>query len=282
MQDGTRQYEFTQLPECLVLTLNRFTYDAKVGRRSKLHTDVPVSPVLDIPLVPNVRPHAPAAADGSTGGGGFAEVNVHARAGENGVSPTEGESALHEPTSVSAGASTIQIQSPILSEPWSVRYVLRSIVVHSGNSPSSGHYFSYGLDQTPNGVGESWHVFNDSSVGPIAEPTIGAAIQRSSGTPYILCYVKVDGEDGAGAAMPVDPPLPSDVEQKLAGDNTSFIREAGQALARAAAGQFRGSGGTRRFDDSDERGGGGGGGQGFGGSGPGHGFGGGGSLPYIQ
>mmetsp|Transcript_8244 Transcript_8244/g.24461 ORF Transcript_8244/g.24461 Transcript_8244/m.24461 type:complete len:686 (-) Transcript_8244:114-2171(-) len=294
LQDGTRRFEFTALPDCLILTLNRFTYDPKTMRRSKLFTEVPVALDLNVPMRPLTPPPVDNPAKSTTG---TAPMDPEAKFADNAmeIEPTSAEREVDGGGAAAAApvapgqATDDTAESPLPGPGKVVPYSLRAVVVHSGFSPNSGHYFSYALDSSAIAASETWHVFNDSSVSPITEPTVGDAIQRSSGTPYILVY---DRTPDGPAVVSIDPPLPSRVEAKLSSDNSAFVRETTAALARAARGNFRGNGGgpPGRGSGSGPPGGGGGfGGHRFGGNGHGGGsmggMGGGGfgsSLPYIQ
>ena len=143
-QDGSRLTKLTKLPNCLILTLNRFSFSRESNSRSK---------ILDQVKIPSDIYFTHCRADSSIT-----------------VSP-------EQPGSTST-------------------YKLYAAVIHSGSTPDSGHYFTYGA---PSAFAPSLNIlkhsllFNDSIVESIDSDQINSP-RTSIETPYLLFYQQVNDE----------------------------------------------------------------------------------------
>ncbi|XP_074761126.1 ubiquitin carboxyl-terminal hydrolase 38 isoform X4 [Athene noctua] len=181
--------------------------------------------------------------------------------------------------------------------PQLVPYVLSSVVVHSGVSSESGHYYSYARNVTGSGPSglchpstalslvspqdkllteEKWFLFNDSRVTFTSFQSVQKITSRfPKDTAYVLFYKKQNSTCGLNASsanglwINGDPPLQKDLMDAITKDNKLYLQEQElsartQALQAASAScSFRPNG----FDDNDPPGScgpaGGGGGGGF-------------------
>ncbi|KGL85282.1 Ubiquitin carboxyl-terminal hydrolase 38, partial [Tinamus guttatus] len=164
-----------------------------------------------------------------------------------------------------------------------------SVVVHSGVSSESGHYYSYArnvTEESPSTVVENdldaempkeWFLFNDSRVTFTSFQSVQKITSRfPKDTAYVLFYKKQNNTCGFstnsmnGLWVNGDPPLQKDLMDAITKDNKLYLQEQElsartQALQAASAScSFRPNG----FDDNDPPGscgpaGGGGGGSGF-------------------
>ncbi|NXJ02497.1 UBP38 hydrolase, partial [Psophia crepitans] len=275
LQDAEKTMQIIEAPEYLILTLVRFAYDPKCHVRRKILDNVSLPLDLKLPV------KAGASSQGVVSGGWPVDVEV-SDSGENIVKKLK-----------ASGTSEMTCTK---LEP----YVLNSVVVHSGLTSESGHYYSYTRNDTglgPSGpclqstavplvspqdnvlTGESpttvendtdmsreWLLFNDSRV----TFTSFQSIQKITNTfpkdtAYVLFYKKQSSTNSANG----DPPLQKDLMDAIVKDNKLYLQEQElsartQALQAASASCcFRPNG----FDDNDPPGScgpaGGGGGGGF-------------------
>ncbi|CAH2324871.1 ubiquitin carboxyl-terminal hydrolase 38 isoform X2 [Pelobates cultripes] len=168
LQTAERTKMIVEEPQYLILTLLRFAYDTICNVKHKILEPVSIPLVLDLPVE---RSTSPAASVDQT---------------------LENENKIPEVEDMSHN----QQQVP---------YVLNSVVVHSGLSSDSGHYYSYARDISDNSGcshsekhslalgsvngNEEWFLFDDSSV---SRKTTHFVLNRqpSMATPYILIYKK--------------------------------------------------------------------------------------------
>ncbi|XP_050751603.1 ubiquitin carboxyl-terminal hydrolase 38 isoform X4 [Gymnogyps californianus] len=177
--------------------------------------------------------------------------------------------------------------------PQLVPYLLSSVVVHSGVSSESGHYYSYARNVTGSGpsglchqstalslldteMPREWFLFNDSRVTFTSFQSVQKITSRfPKDTAYVLFYKKRNSTCGFntssanGLWVNGDPPLQKDLMDAITKDNKLYLQEQElsartQALQAASAScSFRPNG----FDDNDPPGScgptGGGGGGGF-------------------
>ncbi|XP_059682763.1 ubiquitin carboxyl-terminal hydrolase 38 isoform X4 [Gavia stellata] len=177
--------------------------------------------------------------------------------------------------------------------PQLVPYMLSSVVVHSGVSSESGHYYSYARNVTGSGpsgfchqstalslldaeMPREWFLFNDSRVTFTSFQSVQKITSRfPKDTAYVLFYKKQNSTCGFntnsanGLWVNGDPPLQKDLMDAITKDNKLYLQEQElsartQALQAASAScSFRPNG----FDDNDPPGScgptGGGGGGGF-------------------
>uniref|UniRef100_A0A4W5NQK0 Ubiquitin specific peptidase 38 n=1 Tax=Hucho hucho TaxID=62062 RepID=A0A4W5NQK0_9TELE len=261
LQRAERGMRVVAAPEYLILTLLRFSYDAKCHVRRKILDNVTIPPLMRLPV------HAP---------------------------PPKHSSSSSSPTS-----SPLQVDSPESSENlakklkpsevgvWPtaqfIPYVLSSVVMHSGMSSESGHYYSYGRNlngadgaqhhlasslalgvEPGNGQTEpialtcaahlgathpkqeveevcggqaagDWLLFNDSRVTFTSLGSVQNVTNRfPKDTAYVLIYRKQDvtgGQNGTGGVtangmrLGSEPPLQKELMDAVTKDNKLFLQE---------------------------------------------------------
>lgn len=122
LQNAEKTMQITEEPEYLILTLLRFSYDQKYHVRRKILDNVSLPLVLELP-VKRTLTHSPLPESWSLEVGSTDSIENLAKK----LKPSGADEA-HGP-------------SP-------VPYVLSSVVVHSGISSESGHYYSYARNVT--------------------------------------------------------------------------------------------------------------------------------------
>nr|XP_033795813.1 ubiquitin carboxyl-terminal hydrolase 38 [Geotrypetes seraphini]XP_033795818.1 ubiquitin carboxyl-terminal hydrolase 38 [Geotrypetes seraphini] len=140
LQNAEKTMQIMDEPEYLILTLLRFSYDPKCHIRRKILDNVSLPLVLELPVKRTTSSLAQAA-------GNWA-VNMEFHIGENLAKKLK-----------PSGTEDICTQL--------VPYVLSSIVVHSGISSESGHYYSYARNVAGTGSpGQLCHQPNTLALGP--------------------------------------------------------------------------------------------------------------------
>uniref|UniRef100_A0A8C7P3B8 USP domain-containing protein n=1 Tax=Oncorhynchus mykiss TaxID=8022 RepID=A0A8C7P3B8_ONCMY len=257
LQRAERGMRVVAAPEYLILTLLRFSYDAKCHVRRKILDNVTIPPLMRLPV------HAP---------------------------PPK-----HSSFSTLPPSSPLQVDSPESSENlakklkpsevgvWPaarfVPYVLSSVVMHSGMSSESGHYYSYGRNlngadgaqhhlANPLALGEDpgngqtepialtcsgathpkqeveevcggqaagdWLLFNDSRVTFTSLGSVQNVTNRfPKDTAYVLIYRKQDvtggqnstgGVTANGMRLGSEPPLQKELMDAVTKDNKLFLQ----------------------------------------------------------
>ncbi|KAM6269817.1 ubiquitin carboxyl-terminal hydrolase 38 [Porphyrio hochstetteri] len=281
LQDAEKTMQIIEEPEYLILTLLRFAYDPKCHVRRKILDDVSLPLGLTLPVKRVKRPSS--SLDEMSG-----SCSVGDEASENG----ENLPKKRKPS----GAS--EVACPQL-EP----YTLNSVVMHSGVTSESGHYYSYARHVTSSGPSgpcpessslvppqeellaersptvvekdtdqsTDWFLFNDTRVTFASFQSVQKITSRfPKDTAYVLFYKKHNSTCGLNMSFANgDPPLQKDLMDAIAKDNKLYLQEQElsartQALQAASAScSFRPNG----FDDNDPPGScgptGGGGGGGF-------------------
>uniref|UniRef100_A0A671KS69 Ubiquitin carboxyl-terminal hydrolase n=1 Tax=Sinocyclocheilus anshuiensis TaxID=1608454 RepID=A0A671KS69_9TELE len=135
LQRAKKVMQVVVAPEYLILTLLRFSYDATCHVRRKILDNVGIPLHMSLPL----RQHGISASTSSS----------TAATSSSSDSPDSGENLAKKlkPSRKEDGMAVNRINSETNdsdSEMLSVPYVLSSVVVHSGMSSESGHYYSYG------------------------------------------------------------------------------------------------------------------------------------------
>ncbi|KAJ7320486.1 hypothetical protein JRQ81_019997 [Phrynocephalus forsythii] len=125
LQNTEKTMQIVEEPEYLILTLLRFSYDPKCHIRRKILDDVSLPLVLELP----VRRTVPS----NTVSGMWSMGVEFSDTGENLVKKLKPCGAEEE------------------NCPQLVPYVLSSVVVHSGISSESGHYYSYARNVASSG-----------------------------------------------------------------------------------------------------------------------------------
>ncbi|XP_019389950.1 PREDICTED: ubiquitin carboxyl-terminal hydrolase 38 isoform X1 [Crocodylus porosus] len=127
LQNAEKTMQIVEEPEYLILTLLRFSYDPKCHIRRKILDSVSLPLVLELPVKRTASPL-------STVSGGWPEDVEFSDIGENLAKKLK-----------PSGADEVNC-------PQLVPYVLSSVVVHSGVSSESGHYYSYARNVTGSGL----------------------------------------------------------------------------------------------------------------------------------
>nr|XP_044987415.1 ubiquitin carboxyl-terminal hydrolase 38 isoform X2 [Jaculus jaculus] len=217
LQNAEKTMQITEEPEYLILTLLRFSYDQKYHVRRKILDNVSLPLVLELP-----------------------------------VKRTNSFSSLSESWSIDVDFTDINENiakklKPSTTEdafcPTLVPYLLSSVVVHSGVSSESGHYYSYARNITGSGSsyqmcpqpeslalapshshlrGESpstvteqelenkemskeWFLFNDSRVTFTSFQSVQKITSRfPKDTAYVLLYKKQNSTKGLGGNNPTN------------------------------------------------------------------------------
>ncbi|KAK7161615.1 hypothetical protein R3I94_004333 [Phoxinus phoxinus] len=132
LQRAEKVMRVVAAPEYLILTLLRFSYDATCHVRRKILDNVGIPLHMCLPL----RQHgSPASSPSSTA---VASSSDSPESGENlakKLKPSQKEEGMTE-----CRTKSKKNDAEVLSVP----YVLSSVVMHSGMSSESGHYYSYG------------------------------------------------------------------------------------------------------------------------------------------
>jgi hypothetical protein len=172
-------------PAHLFLHLSRMAFDQRVQRAVKDHAHVPLQPVFVLPPPPAQLAHAvrASAARGAEGGSGSG-------------------SGQH------ANAEALPPLPVIATQP--TAYGLYAVIVHSGDSANSGHYYSYARRSGGGGSGgggggggdlrkaddpaSPWVLLNDTRVGRVQWATMRDALAASlTDSAYMLLYHKLQG-----------------------------------------------------------------------------------------
>uniref|UniRef100_A0A8D3DED9 USP domain-containing protein n=1 Tax=Scophthalmus maximus TaxID=52904 RepID=A0A8D3DED9_SCOMX len=304
LQRAEKTLKVVSAPEYLILTLLRFSYDAKCHVRRKILDNVTIPPLMRLPV------HGPSmTAQCSSSTSSSLQVDS-LESSENlakKLKPSQKEEDEEEKERIDG---TEQINGEEAMPVLSVPYVLSSVVIHSGMSSESGHYYSYGRnisgedvgngqsegslgtcsalsiptgqgDTVPDGVQEArdWLLFNDSRVTFTSFQSVQNITNRfPKDTAYVLMYRKqaLQGQDANGGLngmrLSAEPPLQKELLDAIIKDNKLFLQEQ-ELNARTQALQAPSSSCSFRPNGSDDNnppgscgpsGGGGGGGGGGG------------------
>ncbi|KPI86366.1 putative ubiquitin hydrolase putative cysteine peptidase Clan CA family C19 [Leptomonas seymouri] len=128
------------LPWYLAVQLNRFAYQRSTQSYAKVVKGVPLNEILLLPAYPmEERPPAPrrAAEDAPGDGTGAQQLRQHPQ-------PHSGHDNSHEESEAAAQGSRSGSSNSktVTATPVWVAYRLQAIVIHSGSTLSSGHYFA--------------------------------------------------------------------------------------------------------------------------------------------
>ena len=253
LQNGEREIRFIQLPNYLVVTLLRFSYDPISQTRSKLLTDVNFPEEISLPVVEQLMPHSSERSPSSHSTSlspTFVKQIVPALGKQ--ISPTSSPSKLSSSNLAnmqqffpSSSKTTSPVASPsspgrqaLTSSPRSSRnspasvkenlsllrseqYVLVATTFHSGISLDSGHYYSYARTVSQSASNnDTWFLFNDSRVSQTQFSTFSKTTQRfRHDTPYLLIYQKVHSSFNNST----DVTLSKELLRKIEEDNRLFV-----------------------------------------------------------
>ncbi|XP_003221712.2 ubiquitin carboxyl-terminal hydrolase 38 isoform X1 [Anolis carolinensis] len=215
LQNAEKTMQVVEEPEYLILTLLRFSYDPKCHIRRKILDNVSLPLVLELPVKRTVSSLSPVS--------GVWSVGVEfSDTGENLAKKLKPSGAEE------AGCSQL------------IPYVLSSVVVHSGISSESGHYYSYARNVSSSGsssgsfdqsqslalaypqnnfmageapvaavekklgeneVSKEWFLFNDSRVTFTSFQSVQKITSRfPKDTAYVLLYKKQNSANALNAS----------------------------------------------------------------------------------
>lgn len=138
LQRAERTMKVVSAPQYLILTLLRFSYDAKCHIRRKILENVTIPPLMRLPVH---APSTPTQCSSSTSSPLQVDSPESSENLAKKLKPSqkdeeeEGKERIDGAEQMSRGGE-MSVQS--------VPYVLSSVVMHSGVSSESGHYYSYG------------------------------------------------------------------------------------------------------------------------------------------
>uniref|UniRef100_A0A1A8MFA2 Ubiquitin carboxyl-terminal hydrolase n=4 Tax=Nothobranchius pienaari TaxID=704102 RepID=A0A1A8MFA2_9TELE len=303
LQRAERTLRLVSAPEYLILTLLRFSYDAKCHTRRKILDNVTIPPALRLPVHVPTPPARWSSASSSP-------VQVDSPESSENLAKKLKPSQGDEKEDGTQRIDEVQEVNRVGDAPvHSVPYMLSSVVVHSGVSSESGHYYSYGRNisgadpANPSPDGEDlekgpaarslctpelsdgrqeekeWLLFNDSRVTFTSLQSAQNITKRfPKDTAYVLMYRKQEvpgehsngGVKASGMSLSVEPPLQKELLDAIIKDNKLYLQEQ-ELNARTQALQASSSSCSFRPNGSDDNNppgscgpsGGGGGGGGF-------------------
>lgn len=152
LQRAEKTMKVVSAPEYLILTLLRFSYDAKCHVRRKILDNVTIPPLMRLPVhVPSLPTQcsssssSPLQVDSPESSENLAKKLKPSQKDEE----EEENERIDQTEPINRGG-----EMPVQSAP----YVLSSVVMHSGISSESGHYYSYG--RNINGADGTQHPAN--------------------------------------------------------------------------------------------------------------------------
>lgn len=152
LQRAERTLKVVSAPEYLILTLLRFSYDAKCHVRRKILENVTIPPLMRLPVH---APSRPTQCSSSTSSPLQVDSPESSENLAKKLKPSQKDEEEEEKERIDGSEHThrggeMSVQS--------VPYVLSSVVMHSGVSSESGHYYSYG--RNINGADGAQHPAN--------------------------------------------------------------------------------------------------------------------------
>ncbi|XP_008300867.1 ubiquitin carboxyl-terminal hydrolase 38 [Stegastes partitus] len=156
LQRAERTMKVVSAPEYLILTLLRFAYDAKCHIRRKILDNVTIPPLMRLPV------HAssmPAQCSSSTSSPLQVDSPESSENLAKKLKPSQRDEEEEEKARIDGVEEINRVgEMPVQSVP----YVLSSVVMHSGISSESGHYYSYG--RNINGADGTQHPANHFAI----------------------------------------------------------------------------------------------------------------------
>lgn len=139
LQRAERGMKVVAAPEYLILTLLRFSYDAKCHVRRKILDNVTIPPLMRLPVHTPSPPGNPSSSSSSP-------LQVDSPESSENLAKKLKPSQRDEEEEEDERRTELveQIHREGGAKVYSVPYVLSSVVMHSGMSSESGHYYSYG------------------------------------------------------------------------------------------------------------------------------------------
>lgn len=179
LQRAEKTIEVVSAPEYLILTLLRFSYDAKCHIRRKILDNVTIPPHIRLPVH---DPPMPTRCSSSTS----SPLQVDSPESSENLAKKL-KSSQHDEEE---GKTRIDGAEEISRAVQSVPYVLSSVVMHSGISSESGHYYSYGCNingadgaqQTANQFSIKEDLGNDQAEGSLYTCSAPSVSQEQGGT----------------------------------------------------------------------------------------------------
>ena len=182
LQNAVKYHRIVDFPKYLVLTLKRFTYDITTQRRSKILQVLDYSSKFSF-------------CDQCTNSGHMEEENEDVR------------------NIVTVKESKCDCLNPI-------EYRISAVIVHSGISSESGHYYCYACQYNSANRCE-WLLMNDSRITRADQGSLkrlGETFQRDS--PYICIYEKVRVGDDVNSLVP---DVSQDLVDFVTNDNRQYF-----------------------------------------------------------
>ncbi|XP_070774895.1 ubiquitin carboxyl-terminal hydrolase 38 [Enoplosus armatus] len=152
LQRAERTLKVVSAPEYLILTLLRFSYDAKCHVRRKILDNVTIPPLMRLPVH---APTMPTQCSSSTSSPLQVDSPESSENLAKKLKPSQKDEEEEEKERID-GVEQISRGGEMSVQ--SVPYVLSSVVMHSGISSESGHYYSYG--RNINGADGTQHPAN--------------------------------------------------------------------------------------------------------------------------
>ncbi|XP_037327067.1 ubiquitin carboxyl-terminal hydrolase 38 [Pungitius pungitius] len=138
LQRAERTMKVVSAPEYLILTLLRFSYDAKCHVRRKILDNVTIPPLMRLPVHAPLMPTQCSSCTSSP-------LQVDSpESSENLAKKLKPSQRDEEEEEAEGAVGAEQMNKGAEMSVQSVPYVLSSVVMHSGMSSESGHYYSYG------------------------------------------------------------------------------------------------------------------------------------------
>ncbi|XP_071787460.1 ubiquitin carboxyl-terminal hydrolase 38-like [Asterias amurensis] len=209
LRDAEKRIEISKAPKVLVLTLMRFSYDVKTQRRCKILADVKFPKVLNLVLSHRSKD---ANEDEDMDGEVLTGMDV-------------GDLSHDAPCSKRLRQNSESISTPCEGDEDRFQFALCGVIVHSGVSSESGHYYCYARNssfftdpklkskqasqQEPEAgdgklqnqgkepeeldlLPDQWYLFNDSRVSFSSYDSFGNVTKRfPKDTAYVLFYRQV-------------------------------------------------------------------------------------------
>ncbi|EDO40765.1 predicted protein [Nematostella vectensis] len=259
LQDAERSVVIANAPMFLVLTLKRFSYNVRTHERSKILQSVsyPARLQLSNVCVPPSRRNSDF--DSDYGSAGTDDPFQELRA-------------------------TIAVEN----FPSETMYALTSVIVHSGTSSESGHYYCYAIPsgrvsltknapksvqttskrpqdnlknfpsprKTPPGKdssasANSWYLLNDSRVSYASFESFSDITKRfPKDTPYVLIYKNISRAPVARVGEQLDGEIRQDLVDAVTRDNLQYLQESERSSSHAS----RGVSHPPRSDDDGDNG----------------------------
>lgn len=231
LQDAERSVTISKASNFLVLTLKRFAYNVRTQQRSKILQSVSYPLFLKLPHVRlresdcerKVQDCVPDV-NNDTSGDLISPSYFRNKRTKQEHDCMEDSASSDNTSSICDEKSTAEIV-----------YSLCSVIVHSGTSSESGHYYCYARSSAHLMGGESdegsssrtsdqdtWFLFNDSRVSYSAFSTFADVSRRfPKDTPYVLIYKRVSScakviPVESSSDIPQDKAVDGEIRQELA------------------------------------------------------------------